>query len=334
MKPTWLLLALVTIVCTGCGGNGGGNSPTPQVASSPTDATNASLEAIDCKRERAYVPIAPAGAVDAEVAVLNLADDPDTTDPRMATIDLGHGGLAMGATIAPKAGLALISSGSILTTGFLDEINESNNTLVSGSPFSFPLGGYPLFGDGIAFDSATDSALVSMTSTPVTCPGGSGTACTGMASFSLASNSFKPLMQFATSVNNFGFDQTAEIAIAPSDGAGSIPYAMNVAANTACTLTDDSLTNLDGDPDGAAVDPATGIWVIGNFVDVQTSVLNLAGATFSGSPPSCVLNEAGTPPSNSLNFDTQADDFLPGVTINPHTHQALLTGLLDNQMCY
>jgi hypothetical protein len=332
MKRNWLRLAAITILCAGCGGSGSSPEPAHVVNNQFANATNASLEAIDCKREFAYVPISPAGAVDAEVAVLDLADDPNTTDPRTTTIDLGHGGVATSATIAPKQGIALVISGSIAATGFVDEINESDNMLVAGSPFSFPIGGQPNFSDGIVFDSNNNSALVSMTSTPVTCPGNSGTPCTGMAVFSLDTNTFAPLMQFATPVNNFGFDQKAEIAIGPSDPVSPIPYAMNIVANTACTLTDDSLTSLNGDADGAAVDPTTGIWVLGNFVNVQTSVINLSGASFSGTPPSCTLDESGAPPSNSLNLNTSSGDFLPGVTINPQTHQAVLSGLLDNQV--
>lgn len=271
----------------------------------------------------------PSGTNDAQVAVLNLAVDPDTTNPLVKLIDLGHGGEARGSAIAAKQGLALIISGSVVANGFLDEINESDNSIVTGSPFSFPTGSRPLASDGIVFDPIHDSALVSMTSTPVTCPGGSGTACTGMATFELATNSFNPLMQFNTSVSNFGFDPHALISIGPSDPVDPIPYSMNVMANAACTLTDDSMTILNGDAEGAAGDPATGIWVIGNFMNVMTSVVNLWGASFSGTPPSCTLNESGTP-SNSINFDTGADDFLPGVAINPVTHEAVLSGVLDN----
>src|SRR6185312_2957789 len=121
----------------------------------------------------------------------------------------GHGGVATGAAIAPKQGLVLAASGSIAATGFLDEINESDNTLAAGSPFSFPTGSWPLFSDGIVFDSGTNSALLSMTSTFVSCPGASTTACTGMTTFNLDTNSFGPLIQFDSSVNNFGFDQKA-----------------------------------------------------------------------------------------------------------------------------
>ena len=333
MKRAWLLVASMAVLGAGCGGSSGSStslSPAPPAALA--NVTNASMEAIDCTRQRAYVPLPTGGATDAEVAALDLSGDPDTTDPRLTTIDLGHTGVARGAAIAPAPGLVLVISGRVAATGFLDEINESDNTLVAGSPFSFPTGSRPLVTDGIVFDPLHNSALVSMTSTPVTCPGGSTTDCTGMASFNLATNSFAPLIQFDTSVSNFGFDPRAQISLGPSDPVDPIPYAVNVAGNGACTLTDDSLISLNDDAEGAAGDPNTGIWVIGNFAGVITTVINLSGAAFSGTPPSCSLQEAGAPPSNSLNFDTGAGDFMPGVAINPVTHQAVLTGRLDNQI--
>ncbi|MGD0291936.1 MAG: hypothetical protein ABSC63_20180 [Candidatus Binataceae bacterium] len=329
MKRTWLLFVVMTVTVAGCGGSGG-NSPAPPPASTFSNATNASLEAIDCKRELAYVPVVPSGTPNATVAVLNLAVDPDTTNPLVTLVNLGHGGEARGSAIAAKQGLALIISGSVVATGFLDEINESDNSIVSGSPFSFPIGSRPLTSDGIVSDPIHNSALVSMISTPVTCPGGSSTACTGMASFNLGSNSFGALFQFNTSVSNFGLDPMAQVSLGPSDPIDPLMYAINVGGSAACTLSDDSVATLNGDAEGAAVDPTTGIWVIGNFVDPFTTIINLRGAAFAGTPPNCTLNEFGAPPSNSLNFDTGADDFLPGVAINPVTHEAVLVGLLDN----
>jgi len=168
-----------------------------------------------------------------------------------------------------------------------------------------------------------------MTTTSPTCTGGPN-ACTGMASFDLATNSFGPLIQFNTSVSNFALDQKAGVAIGLSDPIDPLAYALNLAGNEACILDDDSLVSLSDDSEGAAVDPSTGIWVIGQFTGVLTAVINLSGATFSGTPPNCTLDEFGSPPSNSIIFDTGAGDFMPGVTINPVTHQAFLSSLLDN----
>jgi hypothetical protein len=83
----------------------------------------------------------------------------------VTTIDLGHAGIASGAAIAPRQGLALVISGTVTAIGFVDEITEGDNTVVAGSPFSFPTGGRPLISDGIVFDSIHDSAPVSMIST-------------------------------------------------------------------------------------------------------------------------------------------------------------------------
>ncbi|HUY26795.1 MAG TPA: hypothetical protein VMV27_05200 [Candidatus Binataceae bacterium] len=328
MKRVWLLVVVISIIGSGCGsGSGGGPAPLPpQQAISPT---NASLEGIDCERERAYVPIKPSSGPEAEVAALDLSVDPNTTDPRLKTIDLGHQGFARGATIAEKQGLVFVVSGYVTTTGFLDVVDETDNSLVAGSPFSFPTGSIPIITDGIVFDTQSDTALASMTTTFPICTGGPN-ACTGMASFDLATNSFGPLIPFATSVNNFGFDAKTGIAIGSSDPIEPLTYALNLAGNEACTLADDSLVSLNDGPEGAAVDPDTGIWVVGQFNGVLTAVINLSGATFSGTPPSCTLDEFGSPPSNSIIFNTGAQDLLPGVTINPVTHQAFLSGLLDN----
>jgi hypothetical protein len=332
MERTWLLLiASLAILWTGCGG--GSSSPKSTTApATATAATNAGLEAIDCKRHRAYIPIAPGNPLSAQVAVLDLSVDPDTTDPRLPTIDLKHAGPTQEAAIAPKQGLVLVTSGSVAATGFLDAINESDGTPVTGSPFSLPIGSRPLPSDGIVFDARHNQALLSMTSTPITCPSGSSTACTGMALFNLTTHSFGPLMQFDGPVNNFGFDPSAQISLAPADQISPLVNGINAAGNVACTLNDGSLNDISADPEGAAVDPGTGIWVVGNLDDVTTTVINLAGATFSGTTPPCDLLEAGTPPSNSLNFDTGAGEFLAGVAINPVTHQAVLTSPRDNQI--
>lgn len=330
VKRIWLLVAAIAIFGSGCGGSSGSAaSPTPVPPKEVISPTNASLEGIDCERERAYVPIQPSSGSEAEVAALDLSADPNTTDPRLKTIDLGAG-FARGATIDGKQGLVLVVSESATSIGFLDVIDESDNSLVAGSPFSFPTGSVPDVSDGIVFDSQSDTALASMSTASAGCVGTSPNACTGMASFNLATNSFGSLIPYATSVNNFGFDAKAEIAIASSDPIEPLTYALNLAGNEACTLNDDSLESLNDGPEGAAVDADTGIWVVGQFSGVLTAVINLAGATFSGTPPNCTLNEFDSPPSNSIIFNTGAEDFLPGVTINPVTHQAFLSGLLDN----
>ena len=327
MKRACVLIALLTLLGTGCGDNGGSTAPADLNFTSPT---NASLEAIDCARQRAYVPVPTSGKTDAEVEVLDLSVDPNVTDPRLKTIDLGHGGVARGVAIAPKQGLALTISGDPSATGFVDEINESDNTLVDGSPFPFPTGSEPEPSDGIVFDPLNGIALISMTSTPAECPGGSVTACSGMAKFDPAVNTFSSLIQFNDPVVNFGLDPGTLISLAPSDVTDPIPYAIDLEGGRACTLTDDSMISLDGDAEGAAVDPDTGIWVIGNFADARTTVINLHGASFSGSVGPCQLDEFGAPPSNSINFDSRTGDYLPGVAINPQTHEAFLTGKLTN----
>lgn len=329
MKRTCLIIASLAFLFAGCGGSGGSGS-NHGGSGTAIRSTNGTVVAIDCKRNRAYVPVTPTGATDAEVAVLNLSVNPNQTNPLVKIIDLGYTGLARAAAVAPDKGLAFVISATPLGQGYLDIIKESDNKLVTGSPFSFPTGSRPYSTDGIVYDQLNDSALVSMTGSGLSCPGASST-CTGMAAFSLNTDSFGPLIQFNNPVDNFAYDPTTQIALAPSDHIDPTIYAVNAVGNMPCTLTDSNMTTLNADPDGAAVDSQTGVWVIGNFFSSQATVINLAGASFNAATSPCTLDEGGTPP-NSVNFDTGTGVAMPGVAINPLTNQALMTAQLDNQV--
>ncbi len=92
--------------------------------------------AVDCSLNRAYIPLDTLnGSEDGQVSVINLAANPDTTDPRITIIALTHGPTPTGTALDNNDHLILVVSG-----GFVDEINESNNTLVAGSPFAIPGG--------------------------------------------------------------------------------------------------------------------------------------------------------------------------------------------------
>lgn len=323
MKRTCTAMALSAVLLAGCGGGGGGGG-------AAATNTSASVVAIDCARQMAYVPLPTlSSALHGQVAVINLAADPDTTDPRVTTIDLGHFGFPAAAAVSPSRRLVMVISGSVLDTGYLDLIDENSNKLTSDSPARFPTGSRPIATDGIVYNPVTNSALVSMTGTPLTCPGAVST-CTGMALFDLGSKSFGKLIQFNNPVDNFALDPTSGIALAPSDATDPVIGAIDSRQQTACTLDDASLAALDADADGAAVDPATGIWVIGNYESSQATIINLFGASFAASSGGCSLNETNAP--NSLNYDTQTGSPMPGVAINPQTHEAVLTGPEDNQI--
>ena len=72
-----------------CGGGGSGGGGTNTV-SKATSATNTSIVAVDCKRQRAYVPLQfLSDAGNGQLAVLDLSIDPDQGNPVIAIIDLG-----------------------------------------------------------------------------------------------------------------------------------------------------------------------------------------------------------------------------------------------------
>ena len=87
MRRTGILIVSMVLLWTGCGG-GGGSSTSPTPSTTFKSSTNASEEAIDCKRARAYVPL-PGGGPDAKVAVLDLSVDPDATDVRASPPSTG-----------------------------------------------------------------------------------------------------------------------------------------------------------------------------------------------------------------------------------------------------
>lgn len=291
-------------------------------------ATSASVIAVDCTRQRAYVPLDFFNdAVHGQVAVFDLSVDPDQGDPLVATIDLGMTALPRAAAVAIKSGTVLVLADDVLNTGQLLLINESDLSITS---FPFPTGSRPDETDGVVVDPKNDTALVSMNDSLNDCTGGPG-SCTGQAVFDLTSHTFGPLILVGSGVDNFALDATSDASLAPSDTVTPLLYAVDLSRQSTCTLNDGNISDLNADPDGIAVDPSTSIWVVGSFESPIVTVLNLNDSSFT-SGPQCVLNEGGTPP-NSVNYDTQTGAAgMPGAVINPVTHQALLTAESTNQI--
>ena len=100
--------------------------------------------------------------------------------------------------------------------------------------------------------------------------------------------------------------------------------AIDLINSDGCIISDQSVATLDADPDGSGFDPTTNIVVVGNYFSAQATVINLNGAAFNETETPCMLNEGGTPP-NSVNVDTGTGHGMPGVAVNPVTHQAFLT---------
>jgi hypothetical protein len=345
-----LLLVLAFVAITLLAGCNGSNSttviivPTPTVAPTPTPtatptstptstpsptpvplSNNASVFAVDCKTQRAYVPLLFLGSDgNGEVAELDLSVDPDVTDPRVAVISTEIPDLPVSAAADSIHAEILLANEDEEQTGMMSVILESNNKLVS---FPFPSGSAPSPTDGVVYDPLLNLSVVSMSDALLSCasPG----TCSGTALFDASTGVFTDFNQF-TPATNFAVDFNRATALLNSLKVSPDVNALDLSNNSACSFSDLNLTALDAEPDGAAVDPATGIWVTGNFLSPKATVINLNGSTFSAAP-GCMLTEGGTPP-NSINFDTGTGANMPGVAINSVTHQALLTAVVSKQI--
>jgi hypothetical protein len=266
------------------------------------------------------------------VEVVNIGADPDKTNPVVTKIDLGHPDVAGGIAIDQADGLVLVTSGVTRGQGYLDLIDEKTLTLVSGSPYAFPPGAdseVQPAGEApgqVLFNVTNGTAIVS-TGDSSSCP--SAGTCTGFAIFNLATRQFSSIIQ-ASLADQFALDASTGTVIAPADeidtfvGTGAGVDAVDLINSRGCILSDQNMTALNADPDGSGYDPTTNIVVLGNYYSPKATVINLNGASFNLSPNPCALEEGGTPP-NSLNIDTGTGADMPGVAVNPATHQAFLS---------
>ena len=296
------------LAVAGCGGDSGGGGvivtkpPPPHSKTSP----GSGLFAVDCGRNRAYVPLDVLnGSGNGQVSVINLGVDPDTTDPRVTIVALSHPDIPSGTALDNDHSLILVVSG-----GSVDVIQESNNKLVSGSPFAIP-GGSLVGGFGqILYNPTTKLAILNVASPTA-----------GFVTFDPVTHAFGTLIP-ANYAETFSLNSTTNVVMDSSD---SSPFntidAIDVADGRACQLTD---TNLTGDQDGASTDSATNITVISNE-DGTATVLNLNGSTFA--PPAvattpCTLDET-TPLPNSV-LVSGLPSSTAGSAVNGTTHQAFL----------
>jgi hypothetical protein len=288
-------------------------------------ADTASIFAVDCTTQKAYVPMLfPGTDGNGQVAELDLSVDPDVTDPRVGTISTGIPDRPISAAADPIHGEILVSNDNENATGKMSVIQESDNSLVS---FPFPTGSAPSPTDGVVYDPIENLSLVSMSDALFSCvnPG----SCTGTALFNASTGAFTNFNQLSPTTN-FALDPKTQTSLLTAIALTPTLNALDLPPNLACEFSDLNLTALNAEPDGVGVDPATGIWVIGNFDSSLATVVNLVGGTFSA-PPSCMLTEGGTLP-NSVNFDTGTGGVMPGVAVNPATHQALLTAAYGAQV--
>jgi len=284
-----------------------------------------SLVAIDCALNLGYVPL-PILNTEAhgQIAVLNLSANPDKSNALLKVIDIKMMALARGMAVDIQDGLLLAAADNGSTTGSLLLINESSFAITA---IPFPTGSRPKETDGVVFDPVRSTALVSM-SDAEDCPK-PGT-CTGAAIFNLSTRTFGPILPSEDTLSNFAVDFINNASLASSDAIDPLLAADNLPKSQACTLSDKNVLGLDADPEGLAVDPTTHIWIAGNFGSPTATIINLNGASFT-SGANCTLNESLPP--NSINFNTGTGAIgMPGVVINPLTHEALLTAEGGNQV--
>jgi hypothetical protein len=313
---------VILLIIAGCNGGNGNYHPVfaPTATPPPPSGTSpgSGLFVVDCDKELAYVPLGTLDSMtgNGRIAVVDLSVDPDVTNPIKAVIVLNHPDIPTGTALDNKHSLVLAVSGESGAGGFLDIINETNNTLVSGSPFNFPTGSQSGNFGQVLFDPVRTRGIVA-TEEIAGCP--TPGTCTGFSLVDPVTHHFGPIIS-ANYPETFAFDSALNIIIdaSDSDNSGEIG-AVDVPNKIACTLSD---TNIGGDNDGSSIDSTTNILVVSNE-DGTATVINLHGSSFSGenSPP-CALNEGGTPPNSVLVSGLPSST--AGSAVNAITHQAFL----------
>jgi len=287
--------------------------PTPSpVVTSP----GSGLFAIDCTHDRAYVPLIAVpqpGTGNGQVAVIDLAADPNTTDPRKATIVLSHPPVPTGAAFDNDDNIVLIVSGT--ASGFVDLIDVSVDppVLTADSPIPMPAGMAPGFTGQVLYDPIGKKAIISsLSAAGCTLP-----SCTGFVAFDVPGRTFGQFIS-ANYPETFAFNSaTNQIWGASDSDAAFISIADFSLPNTvACTTAVDA-----GDHDGASVDFTTNIGVI-SLESGSAVVLNLNGSTVDNTTTPCTVVQGGTPPNSVL--VTGLPGSTAGSAVNPVTHQAFL----------
>ncbi|MGO9061183.1 MAG: hypothetical protein ACLQU2_27940 [Candidatus Binataceae bacterium] len=232
-----------------------------------------------------------------------------------AIIDLPHPDIPYGAALDEMNGIVFVAS-----TAGIDLVFEGTNTLISGSPFALPLGSTtPIFTfDPIVFDRVRRQALM-LVADGATCP--SFGQCSGLVSFNESTHTFGSVIEMPSDTfGGFAFNFNTDVAMNnTSQGKGAI----DVFHHVACDLNDRNFSAL---PDGAqnpSFDPSTNLVLYGTVEVGGVALLNMTGATFSGTTYPCMLKEGGVPP-NSILLDGVNSGAL-ALAIDPSNHLAFLS---------
>ena len=297
---------------------------TPTATPSPTPITQSpgsGLFAVDCDNQLAYVPLLYSNDPETgngRVSVLDLSVNPNTKDPRKATVVLSHPDSPTGTALDPTDHLIIVVSGSSGINGFVDVIDETTNQLVSGSPFTMPEGTEPGGTGQVVYDPVRKKAIIAVEEI-AGCP--SAGTCTGFLTFDPVAHTFSSVVS-ANYAEAFALNPSTGLVIdgSDSDGQGQIGI-VDITNTRACTLED---SNIGFDNDGTSIDPFTDVAVVSNE-DGTATVLNLNGSTLATNPtppPACLVHEGGTIP-NSTQI-TGLPSSTAGSAVDPTTHRAFL----------
>ncbi len=312
-----LFLAAACDPCPSCGGHA-----TPTTTASPTatptpvaSASGSGLFALDATKQLAFVPLLfspDPESRNARVAVLDLSVNPNTTDPRKATVVLGHTGTPTGTALDAKDSLVIVVS-SDSGIGYVDLIDENTDALLTPTPITIPGNSQPGQTGQVLFDGDRGVAVLNVTDGT-----GCQTSCTGFLTFDPVAQTFGSLVS-ANYAETFAFNgNTQQILNASDDNSGGMTQVVDLMGTRTCSLSD---INLGDDQDGASFDVTTNLVVISNE-DGTATVLNLNGSMLSGQGADCTVTEGGTNPNSVLL--TGLPDLTAGSAVNSDTHQAFL----------
>ncbi len=322
LVPVAAAAAAITVVatCDPCPTCGGNKKPTATPTATPTPvvgSTGSGLFALDPTKQLAFVPLLNSPdpqTENARVAVIDLGVNPNVTDPRKATVVLGHSDSPTGTALDAEDGLVIVVSGSS-GIGYVDLIDENTFALLTPTPIMIPGNSQPGPTGQVLFDSANRVAVIGVldgTGCPVP------QSCTGFITFDPVAKTFGTLIP-ARYPETFAFNQsTQQILDASDESTSGETQIVDLAGQRTCSLAD---VNLGSDQDGASFDSTTDLAVISNENGTAT-VLNLNGSTLSGSGSSCTVTEGGTNPNSVLLSNLPPST--AGSAVNSNTHQAFL----------
>ena len=290
---------------------------TPTATPTATAVAGSGLFGLDPVKQIAFVPLLsspdPASG-NARVTVLNLAANPNTTDPRQATVVLGHPDSPTGTALDAKDAIVIVVSGQS-GTGFVDLIDENTDALLTPTPIAIPGNSQPGSTGQVLFDSARQVALLGVID-GTGCP--SSGACTGIISFDPVAKTFGTLIP-ANYPETFAFNPATQQLLDASDSSpAGATQVVDLIGSRTCALSD---SNLGSDQDGASFDTSTNIVMISNE-DGTATALNLNGSSLSGTGSSCTVTEGGTPPNSVLLSGLPTET--AGSAVNSNTHQGFL----------